>query len=1389
MSGGGRRDGEWNSGDKERFEPYDSRGQKMPYLDKQSPAPPRRSFSTASGYVVEVSDGHRLLHRDSRGFGGGVNSMRRQDYAESRGSSPTRSQSPHRARDEAPRSIRRISTSVPGRGGFRIENEPMREYVEGAPYRRRPGPARDDYRPPYQRHHDRTIKDSRFMSYDEDDYSRGGFRGGRDMLGRRLYNSNEDDKRNRAPDRRLNGLDDSGHGSSYYSKRNWDTSPQIKVEGNRPGEQKKVIITTQKGSVQIDVGNGSTMISKRPELDPHKAVRSTPGIGFKRISDRLGGELKAVGRDGEPTNKFNASSHSTPVIGKDSTEFRPNASSGSKFSAPNSQEVPVRKQPRTEIDLAHVVHPKRTEPTSANVDHAEAVLGRSRSDVVVASSSLSTGSAAPGRVAVESSSSRKVVARDSASPNLPSSKTRDSGDGTAIPEKSSSDYTPISKDVKELDHGSTSKVGKPLQPSVSSKEKVPIDAMDVGQAEDVAQKVVADQGSLVESKLKDPKFLIRTDRLQETQNERGSTAMENKTAPSEASSEDDDMDMSPEEPEADHVQGEGSAAEVDPIVERGPQAELSASITEAVANYNSRPQPDHTMTLEAVPKENAKEMQSSPCAQNVFKVGAVPGTSTPIKPDAPEPRLESVERRGAAPARQDEDVGLRKGYLFLEEEVELTKGDLASARQVDSERMEGIREARPSSGRDAAGDRQPSEPAEKDASLVLTEKRWINEGTSARKNLSARAPLASPVAVSRWGRSSVLASEENHRNRGKTHELEIESDAPDKNGHVMHEDQQSVVEAGAQNKGSTRPSTRKSAVYSGANESDREGKKPQKAEQVDIEVNNTDSESIALPTKRSKPDEDSSGKQQKEAKRSRSVADAALAEISWGDLASSSKVEVKVGLAKPDLASKTQEVRSHPFRDPGAIPASEERGAVRNNATPNLFSKNIRQMSVTEEGGSLPDRQSKDDVLAEINRVEKKLSAIRKSITSLKQDVPQRKVESKVESTPPQDTRDTQVLVSEGKVPAETLAASGVVEAAEAKDVEGREKLQTDLEKRPSSTERVTASKEEFPKVQKAVKRKLSRLEEMTRAITQDGQSLAESAQNSLNRICGKGQLVADSWISLKEPGELEDVRKVAHDALHRPQKLREGIIAEKKHRRERTKRLHAKYRMLEKQWKSDLRNMRDKRSRDKREISRDRDRYLMMAIRGTDMIPTSRTGSGRVTYKPSGEGGAPGAPSSLQQVDVMLTQVESAGGTPGGRDRWKRTLATVPDQDPDHRPFEGGSVLIEDPLAEFYGRRVENPWTREERICFLKNYLEYNKDFRKIAQFLENKCTEDVVRFYFQNKLCLNLKQLTKENMRRRGNGSRKTPRLTRFGPEIARGEPSLIKNEDDADEADDEE
>uniref|UniRef100_A0A7S3A5L6 SANT domain-containing protein n=1 Tax=Rhodosorus marinus TaxID=101924 RepID=A0A7S3A5L6_9RHOD len=1374
MSGGGRRDGEWNSGDKERFERYENRGQKMPYLDTQSPAPPRRSFSTARGYVVSVSDGHRLLHRDSRGFGGGVNSMRRQDYAENRGTSPTRSQSPHRARDDAPRSIRRISTSVPGRGGFRIENEPMREYVEGAPYRRRSGPARDDYRPPYQRHHDRAMKDSRFMSYEEDDYSRGGFRVGRDMMGRRLYNSNEEDKRNRAPDRRLNGLDDSGHGSSYYSKRNWDTSPQIKVEGTRPGEQKKVIITTQKGSVQIDVGNGSTMISKRPELDPHKAVRSPPGSGFKRISDRLGGELKTVGRDVELTKKFNASSHSTPVISKDSTEFGSNTNTGSKFSALNSQEVPVRKRPRTEIDLAHVVHPKRTELTTASVDHAEAAFGRSRSEVVVASSSPSAGSAAPGSVAVDSSSSKKLDARDSASPYLPSTKIKDPVDAAVIPEKSSSDCTQNSKDVKELERSSTSNVGKPVQPSVSRKESSPIDATDTGQARDVPQMVTADQVSLTTSKLKDPTVLTGTDRIQETQNDRASTAMETKTPPSEASSEDEDMDMSPEEPEAEaeHVQGEGLAGGVDPIVERGPKAELEHSSTEEVANHNSRPGPDQTVTLEAGPKENEEETKSSPSVQNVFKLGAVPGPATFVKPDAPEPRFESVERGGAAPAQQDEACESGKGYLVLEEEVELTKGGLATARLVDSERTGGKRETRPSSGRDAARDRQPSEPAEKDTPVLLT-KALINEGTSARMKVSGRAPLASPVAVSSWGRSSALVSEENHRRRARTHELEIESDATDKNGRIIHEDQQSFI-GGVQKWESTRPSTGESGICSTANDSDRE-KKAQKAEQMDIE--NADSESIALPTKRSKPDEDSSGKQQKEAKLPRPVADVAPAEMSRSDLAGSSKVQVEVGLAKPDLSPKTQEVRSDPYRDPGAIPASDERGAVWNNAeaTSNqvLLSKNIRQTSVTEEGGSFPDRQSKDEVLAEINRVEKKLSTIRKSITSLKQDVPQRKAEPKAGSTPPQPARDAEVLVSERRVPAEPLAATIGSEAAEVKHVEGKRKLQSALEKRPSSLERVTASKEELPKLGKSVKRKLSRLEEMAREITQDGQSLAESAQNSLNRLCGKGQLVADSWISLKEPGELEDVRRVANDALHRPQKLREGIIAEKKHRRERTKKLHAKYRMLEKQWKSDLRNMRDKRSRDKRELSRDRDRYLMMAIRGTDMIPTSRTGSGRVTYKPSGEGGAPGAPSSLQQVDVMLTQVESAGGTPGGRDRWRRTLATVPDQNPDHPPFEGGSVLIEDPLAEFYARRVENPWTREERICFLNNYLEYNKDFRKIAQFLENKCTEDVVRFYFQNKLCLNLKQLTKENIRRRGNGSRRTPRLTRFGPEIGRREP----------------
>ena len=58
------------------------------------------------------------------------------------------------------------------------------------------------------------------------------------------------------------------------------------------------------------------------------------------------------------------------------------------------------------------------------------------------------------------------------------------------------------------------------------------------------------------------------------------------------------------------------------------------------------------------------------------------------------------------------------------------------------------------------------------------------------------------------------------------------------------------------------------------------------------------------------------------------------------------------------------------------------------------------------------------------------------------------------------------------------------------------------------------------------------------------------------------------------------------------------------------------------------------------------------------------------------------------------------------------------------------------------------------EKCIFLDKFLQYPKNFRKIASFLRRKNTNDVVEFYYDSKQFINYKGLLKESETRRRGG-----------------------------------
>lgn len=111
---------------------------------------------------------------------------------------------------------------------------------------------------------------------------------------------------------------------------------------------------------------------------------------------------------------------------------------------------------------------------------------------------------------------------------------------------------------------------------------------------------------------------------------------------------------------------------------------------------------------------------------------------------------------------------------------------------------------------------------------------------------------------------------------------------------------------------------------------------------------------------------------------------------------------------------------------------------------------------------------------------------------------------------------------------------------------------------------------------------------------------------------------------------------------------------------------------------------------------------------------------------------------------------------------RYLKTLAIIPPMLLDQRIREvyrylDGNRTFEDSLHSIRLSNNENPWTEEEKKIFLKKYLDFPKEFGRIAAFLPNKTFQDCILFYYLNKKSLKLRSLTKQALALRNKRRRK--------------------------------
>ncbi|PXF44567.1 Myb-like protein P [Gracilariopsis chorda] len=248
--------------------------------------------------------------------------------------------------------------------------------------------------------------------------------------------------------------------------------------------------------------------------------------------------------------------------------------------------------------------------------------------------------------------------------------------------------------------------------------------------------------------------------------------------------------------------------------------------------------------------------------------------------------------------------------------------------------------------------------------------------------------------------------------------------------------------------------------------------------------------------------------------------------------------------------------------------------------------------------------------------------------------------------------------------------------------------------------------------------------------ISQDGHARAAIAENALQRL------------HYRPPGPIPTHPALADAAIKDAKEAVERVtLSVKKVMTDRRKTRHALRKDLAKQymerrkaWIKRLDMSKSSMTEEQKQAARRRDREILMATR-------SSAGNGSQL--------------TPREVDLIFEEIEAAGGTAGGLERWGRSITGIPDHSPGYLPpASDGGVLIEDPLAYHYFSRYINPWTRTEILLFLDKFIAHGKNFRRIASFFKHKTVEDIVRFYFDNKVRLNLKNLAKEgNTRKRGN------------------------------------
>lgn len=125
----------------------------------------------------------------------------------------------------------------------------------------------------------------------------------------------------------------------------------------------------------------------------------------------------------------------------------------------------------------------------------------------------------------------------------------------------------------------------------------------------------------------------------------------------------------------------------------------------------------------------------------------------------------------------------------------------------------------------------------------------------------------------------------------------------------------------------------------------------------------------------------------------------------------------------------------------------------------------------------------------------------------------------------------------------------------------------------------------------------------------------------------------------------------------------------------------------------------------------------------------------------------------SLESADMRNPELRAA-----------KTTATIPDMILDAkeriRTFDDRRGLVADPLTYYHtGHDTGDTWSQQEMTAFMEGYMQYPKQFEKIAAAVGTKSAPQCVLFYYRKKTKIDFKALVSKG--RRGKAGRKRDRL----------------------------